>query len=373
VVKDARVEELLADAGAYLEWCLSDTASGAAANETLVAEGIEDRVIREFGIGFAPVGPDEYMNHLRGVGYDDDEIVAAGLATRSPRGRAHAHFRSRVMFPVRDRSGRVLGFAGLATHVGPSWALWITSPDAGLYRRSRAVFGLDRAAKRIRSSKTALVVRDGTEVLRAHQEKRTNTVAVHTGSVTREQMDELAAVVPGGLDALELDLAPGMTADRDDKAKAANPAAPARPPGPAPPPPRHLELKKMALVTATALAAMNTWTGAPLLALWLGSKAQGGRVLSLLGVVTVLVVMSVLVGLLAWALMWLNSRYDRLTGRPATAALTSPWHRAKRGDRVQDIRSRYGVSAPEKAVVGCVVAGVVALEIWFFLFAEAPF
>jgi hypothetical protein len=53
--------------------------------------------------------------------------------------------------------------------------------------------------------------------------------------------------------------------------------------------------------------------------------------------------------------------------------LTSPWHRAKRGDRVQDIRSRFGISPPERVVAGCVAAGVLALEIWFFFFAEAPF
>ncbi len=118
---------------------------------------------------------------------------------------------------------------------------------------------------------------------------------------------------------------------------------------------------------------MNTWTGAPLVALWLGSQAQGGRVLGLRGVVVVLVVMSVLVGLLAWLLMWLGHKYDSLTGRPVIASQTSPWHRAKRGDRVQDIRSRYGISAPEKAVVACVAAGVIGLEVWFFFYAGSPF
>ena len=48
------------------------------------------------------------------------------------------------MFPVRDRGGIVLGFAGLGTHLGPSWALWVTSPDIGLYRRSDAVFGVNQ-------------------------------------------------------------------------------------------------------------------------------------------------------------------------------------------------------------------------------------
>jgi hypothetical protein len=90
------------------------------------------------------------------------------------------------------------------------------------------------------------------------------------------------------------------------------------------------------------------------------------------GVVTVVAVLAVLAFLLGWALTWLNAKYDELTGRPATAGQTSPWHRMMRGDRVQDIRSKYGVSAPEKVVAACVVAGVLAFEIWFFFFAGSP-
>lgn len=369
------MEELLADAARFFEASLWDSASGEAARRVLVSErGISERTLRAFGVGFAPVGAAEQLDHLRGLGYDDHELEAAGLASRSPRGRIHAHFHSRVMFPVRDPDGRVLGFAGLGTHVGPSWALWITSPDSGRYRRSDAVFGLDRAAKKLRAGKTAQVRRDCVEVLLAHQQGSANAVTVHTGSVTSEQVAALAALVPGGESALELELEPGMTLEPEP-----DPSAPAAPPAkvrsdaPRPEDAPYFELKKLGLVSATALAAMNTWTGAPLLAIWLGSQAQGGRVLSLWGVVTVLVAMSVLVFALAWVLMWLNGRYDKLTGRPPVASQTSPWHRAKRGDRVQDIRSRYGVSTPEKIVIACVVAAVLALELWFFLFAGAPF
>ena len=69
------------------------------------------------------------------------------------------------MFPVRDQDGRILGFAGRGTHLGPSWSLWVTSPANGLYRPSEAVFGLDRAAREIAASSTALVRPDSIEVL----------------------------------------------------------------------------------------------------------------------------------------------------------------------------------------------------------------
>jgi len=85
--------------------------------------------------------------------------------------------------------------------------------------------------------------------------------------------------------------------------------------------------------------------------------------------VTVLVVLAVLEFILGLALTWLSRTYDRVTGRPRFAGETSPWQRAKRGDRVQDIRSRFGMSAPERVVAGCVVLGVLVFELWFFFLA----
>jgi DNA primase catalytic core, N-terminal domain len=331
-------------------------------------------VIREFGVGFSPIGPDELMDHLHGLGYSTDELVTAGLAHRSVRGRAHAHFRSRVMFPVRDAGGRTLGFAALGTHVGPSWALWVTSPDTEVYGRSRAVFGLDRAAPQISASGIASVQRNSIEVLRAHQRGETNAVTVHSSGITPEQILTLAADVPGGIEELRLDVAEGMrvytgpeepatTLAESDGAPAVSGPAIADGAG------SHLPLKRLAIVVATGLAAVNVWTGAPLLAVWVGSQAQGGRVLSLRGVLTVLVVLAVLAFLLAWALAWLHAKYDQLSGRPATLTRTSPWYRRMRGELDDHLRTRYSLSAPERVVAACVIAGVVAFEIWFFFFA----
>jgi DNA primase catalytic core, N-terminal domain len=362
----------LADAAEFFEACLWESRGGAAARETLARADLDEAVIREFGVGFAPIGPAELMDHLRVLGYATEEMVAAGLATRSVRGRAHAHFRSRIMFPVRDYDGRVLGFAGLGTHMGPSWALWTTSPDIGLYRRSEAVFGLDRAGSEIAASGTALVLRDSIEVLRAHQEGRTNAVAVHTPWVTRDQMLAMADGLPGGLDALQLDLAPGIEADSKEEPVALE-TVPDREATPAKAGDESaasgLKVKRVAIVTATALAAVNLWSGAPLLAVWIGSQAQGGKVLSLRGVLTVLVVLGILSFLLGWALSWLHAKYDQLVGRPPTLTRTSPWQRRMRGELDEHLRARYSLSAPERAVAACVFAGLLAFEIWFFFFA----
>jgi hypothetical protein len=361
-----RLAQLLDDAGAFFEARLWEDETSGKARDALAREGIEEKVIRAFGVGYAPVGERDLLEHLEELGYSEEEVVETGLARMSGRGRVHAHFASRIMFPIRDRDGRTLGFAGLGTHLGPSWPMWVVSPDAGLYRRSEAVFGLDRAAKRIGTAKTAVVVGDCVEVLRAHQDGHPNAVTVHTGGVTPEQIEAMAAGIRGGADALELDLY-GVRIESEAE-RAPDPQS-----GPIPvvqrEPPPHAELKRMLLVIATALVGINTFTGAPLLAVWVGSQAQGGRVLSLRGVVTVLVVLVVLEFFLGLALTWLSATYDRITGRPRFAGETSPWQRAKRGDRVQDIRSRFGMSPPERIVVACVVVGVLLFEVWFFFLA----
>jgi len=270
------------------------------------------------------------------------------------------------MFPIRDRDGSTVGFAGLGTHLGPSWPMWVVSPDVGLYSRSEAVFGLDRAAKRIAATKTAVVVGDCVAVMRAHQDSQPNAVTVHSSGVTPEQIGEMAGGVPGGPDSLELELY-GVRVESEAEAAAERAADPARPVKHEPPP--HLKLKRILIVTGTALVGINTFTGAPLLAVWVGAQAQNGKVLSLRGVVSVLVTLAILEFLLGLALTWLSSTYDRITGRPRFAGETSPWQRAKRGDRVQDIRARFGMSAPERVVAACVVAGVLLFEIWFFFLA----
>ena len=134
-----------------------------------------------------------------------------------------------------------------------------------------------------------------------------------------------------------------------------------------------MALKKLGLVTASALCTINMWTGAPLLAVWVGSKVQGDlKHLSMTAVFSVILVLAALLFLLAWALTWINAKYDEVTGRPAEARHTSPWLRSMRDEREVDTRQKFGISAVERVVVISVVAAVLAFEVWFFFFAGSP-
>ncbi len=129
-------------------------------------------------------------------------------------------------------------------------------------------------------------------------------------------------------------------------------------------------LKRIGLVTASALVSINIWTGAPLLAVWVGSKVQGSlTTLSMSAVMSVIGVLAATVLALAFLLALINRAYDDLVGREPAARQTSPWLRSMRGERESDIRQKHGMSAIEKVVVACVVSAALAFEVWFFFFA----
>jgi hypothetical protein len=129
-------------------------------------------------------------------------------------------------------------------------------------------------------------------------------------------------------------------------------------------------VQRLALVIASALTSINIWTGAPLLAVWVGSQVQAAQDrLSMTALFAVVVTLAATVFALAWLLAWINGRYDELTGRSQEARYTSPWLRSMRGERETDIRRKHGISAVERVVVISVVGAVLAFEVWFFFFA----
>jgi hypothetical protein len=126
----------------------------------------------------------------------------------------------------------------------------------------------------------------------------------------------------------------------------------------------------MGIVTASALCSVNLWTGAPLLAVWIGSKVQGNlNNISMTALFSVVVILAACVFGLGYLLSWLNVKYDEITGRPPAARRTSPWMRSMRDERVEDVQSKYGISGVERVVVIVAVIGVLAFEAWFFFFA----
>jgi len=126
-------------------------------------------------------------------------------------------------------------------------------------------------------------------------------------------------------------------------------------------------LVRILLAGLTAVLAINLWTGAPLFAIWVGSRVQKGTGLTMSTVLVVLVVLAVCVSALVFALSRVEAAYKTVTGQE-TQRRTSPWLRSMRGER-PELAHQQGLTGFEKGLAAAVVLGVVAFEAWFFFFA----
>jgi hypothetical protein len=140
--------------------------------------------------------------------------------------------------------------------------------------------------------------------------------------------------------------------------------------------PRLFRLKRFALALVTAVLSVNVWTGAPLLALWVGSRFEGwvggsgtGGGTTMRAVFVLVAVLAALELLLTFLLARASAAYDELGGRPHAARRTSPWLRSMRGEREEFGRKKEGISGLERVVIISVVLAVLAFEVWFFFFA----
>jgi hypothetical protein len=134
---------------------------------------------------------------------------------------------------------------------------------------------------------------------------------------------------------------------------------------------RHVSITRLALAAATAFVTANIWTGAPLFALWVGSKFVGHHALSMGAVGIVVVVLAVLEFALTLLLMWLNNTYDEISGRPLVER-RARWLRSMRGEPEGHVSQRAGITALERIVMVNVYVAVLTLVVWYVFFAGAP-
>ena len=153
--------------------------------------GLSDETSRAFQLGYAPQSWDWLLNSLRRLGYGDDDIVEVGLAVRNERGRVYDRFRNRLMIPIRDERGRMVGFGGRALDAEEG-AKYINSPQSALFDKSRLLFGLDSGRRAVRESGTAVIVEGYMDVIQAHQAGKRNVVAQMGTAMTEHQIRLIA-------------------------------------------------------------------------------------------------------------------------------------------------------------------------------------
>ena len=131
---------------------------------------------------------------------------------------------------------------------------------------------------------------------------------------------------------------------------------------------RSLTLKRIALAAATAFAAINIWTGCPLLALWVAAEVSGEHRITMAALGVFVIAIALFEGVMIIALAWLNDVYDELIGRRRVER-RSPWLRAMSEEAEGHVSQRVGISLPERIVMIIVYVAVIAFAVWYVFFA----
>jgi DNA primase len=202
-----RLLELLERTAAFYVRYLWDSEEAAQAREYLAGRGLDEGALREFRVGYAPSAWDKVLVASRRTGFTDRELVAAGLASRSQKeGRTYDRFRRRIMFPLCDQRGRVLGFGARAMGADQK-PKYLNSSDGLVFHKGRHLFGADIARTPAAKAAEVIVAEGYTDVIAMHQAGLRHTVGLMGTALTDEQVGELARLAPTVLLALDADAA----------------------------------------------------------------------------------------------------------------------------------------------------------------------
>lgn len=180
----------------YVEQLRSPEA--APARQYLTERGFDAEVVARFGCGYAPGGWDSLSKYLLGRGFKAEELTLAGLARPSDRGGLIDRFNRRLLWPIKDVAGDVVGFGARRIHDDDRIeAKYLNTPETPLYKKSQLLYGMDVAKRDIAKHHQAVIVEGYTDVMACHLAGITTAVATcgtsfgteHIGVIRRLLMD----------------------------------------------------------------------------------------------------------------------------------------------------------------------------------------
>jgi DNA primase len=201
-----RLEQLLDRSAAFYGNYLWESSEAEKAREYLAGRGLGEEVLRAFGVGYAPSAWDTILVRGQQAGFSVEEMRSVGLAQRGRSGGEYDRFRERIMFPICDRRGRVLGFGGRAMRADQG-AKYVNTAETDFFHKSQILYGVDRAKAAIAKAGRAVVVEGYTDVLALHQAGLEEAVGVMGTAITGEQVAALSGMVEEVVLALNADSA----------------------------------------------------------------------------------------------------------------------------------------------------------------------
>lgn len=144
------------------------TAGARPAREFLAQRGFDRAAAERYGCGFAPDGWDLLTKHLRQQGFTHDELVTAGLSRPARSGSLIDRFRRRLLWPIRDLAGDVIGFGARKLFDDDDGPKYLNTPETPIYKKSHVLYGIDQAKREIAKQGKVVVVEGYTDVMACH-------------------------------------------------------------------------------------------------------------------------------------------------------------------------------------------------------------
>jgi DNA primase catalytic core len=168
----------------------------AAAKDYLLKRGLTEETIKSWRIGWAPLDWRTLSEVLLQKGITKDELRDVGLTKEGEKGISYDRFRGRIMFPLFDAAGRVIGFSGRLLADDPNAPKYLNSPETELFKKSEMLYGLDRAKRAMREKGYALLVEGQMDLIMCHQSGLTNAVATSGTALSEQHVDLIKRFAP---------------------------------------------------------------------------------------------------------------------------------------------------------------------------------
>jgi len=150
--------------------------------------GFREDIIKKFELGYSPDQWDALLLSAQRAGHKEEFLERTGLSIRNDKGKLYDRFRGRVMFPIHNFTGRVIGFGGRTLKTDKNVPKYVNSPESDIYHKSNVLYGLFQAKKAIREADNCYLVEGYADVLSVHQANIENVVASSGTSLTIEQI-----------------------------------------------------------------------------------------------------------------------------------------------------------------------------------------
>ena len=176
-------------AATFFSHVLAKSPKGESGRMIVAERGISPEMLERFRLGFAPDSWDDLLNFLASRDVPADVAAEAGLAQERDSGGHYDRFRNRLMFPIRDRDGNVVGFGGRA--IGDAIPKYLNSPQTAIFDKSSLVYGYDLAQVAIRKAGEVVIVEGYMDAITAHQFGHDNVVASMGTALTESQVAQV--------------------------------------------------------------------------------------------------------------------------------------------------------------------------------------